>query len=651
MKIVRLLPSFIPIVTLLALLPPPAAAGSFPPISDEERSLASVPGEPNAPAVVLFKKSEFLMMGYGNQGQVSSRLVVQERRKILTEQGKELAEVAVAHSDAVRLNGFRGRTVLPDGRVLPLGEDARFQRKISKRHNRKVTSVAFPGVEVGAILDYEYELRFDHFFYLEPWYLSDELPVRHAEILFKIPSEVRAQAWSRDPYKAGIHTENRLTRTGTEVRVWADNLPSVPDEPFGPPFADLASMMMMVPAAFNNGVEEVKLLESWPSVCKLVDEIYAKARRKDGDAVKKAREVAASATGQRQQAEAVYRFVRDQVETVYESGVFLNEGSSVGRTLEQRRGDIAEKALLLQAMLGALKMNPRLVWAANRWDGAIDPQVANPAVFDRLFVAVDLDGRRYYLDPADRALAFGRLRSGYEGTPALLFDAKKPEVAILPETPFDQNGRRAVIDLDLDAGGRLAGKGELTFTGHHAWERIDWQEDDAATLKAWTDWLGEELKGFQIAEVAFEEKPDDGAGTVRLTWAMTQREEEVLGDEASLSPSRPLGPMRQPFAQEAAKRRSPVMFEFPDRDEVELRLRWPEGWTVEARPKPASSQNRVGALAVSLEVDEAGRSLVYRRRLDSVQRQLGTLQLYEEARKLFDLTEKSDAETLVLVRR
>lgn len=649
MKIVRRLPC-LALLAVTAILPRPAAADAFPPITDEDRALTAVPGEPNAPAVVLYKKSEFLMMGYGTQGQVSSRLVVRERRKILTEEGRELAEVAVAHNDSVRLNGFRGRTVLPDGRVLPLGEDARFQRKISKRHNRKVTSVAFPGVEVGAILDYEYELRFDHFFYLEPWYLSDELPVRHAEIVFKIPAEVRAQAWSRDPYKVGIHTENRRTRTGTEVRVWADNLPSVPDEPFGPPFADLASMMMMVPAAYSDGIVEMKLLENWPSVCKLLDESYTKARRKDGDAARKARALAAAAGGgPRQQAEAVYRFVRDQIDTVYEAGVFLAEGSTVGRTLDQHRGDFAEKALLLQAMLDDLKLGPKLVWAANRWDGQIDTQVANPGVFDRLFVAVDLDGQRFYLDPSDRALAFGHLRSGYEGTPALIFDPKKPETVILPETPFDQNDRRAVIDLDLDAGGRLAGKGEITYTGHHAWERTDWQEDDAATLKGWTDWLGEEFKGFQIADVTFEEKPDDSA--VRLTWSMKQREEEVLGDEASLAPSKPLGPTRQPFVQEAAKRRSPVMFDYPDRDEVELRLRWPEGWKVETRPKPASSQGRVGALAVSVDVDEAGRSLVYRRRLDFLQRQLGTLQLYEEARKLFDLTEKSDAETLVLVRR
>ncbi|HSN87185.1 MAG TPA: DUF3857 domain-containing protein, partial [Thermoanaerobaculia bacterium] len=624
-------------------------AAAFPPVSESERALTSVSGEPNAPAVILFKKSEFLMMGYGNQGQVSSRLLVQERRKILTEQGKELAEVGVVHDDSVRLSGFKGRTVLPDGRVLPLGSDARFQRKASKRDKRSITSVAFPGVEVGAILDYQYELRFDSFFYLEPWYLSDELPVVRAEIVFKIPHEVRAQAWHRDPFKAGIHFENTKTSSGTEIRVWADNLPPVPADPFGLPFSDLATKMMMVPLSYDNGAYETKLLESWGSVCKIVDELYDKARRNDGDAEKKGREIAAgSGPGALQKAEALYRFVRDEIETVPLAGIFLTEGSAVDKTLKQRRGDYAEKAMLLQAMLRAVKLDARMVWAANRWRGQLDTEIANPAAFDMVLVAVEIDGKRHYLDPSDRALAFGRLQFAYEGTPALLFDAKKPELVALPETPFDQNGRRAVLDLTLDGEGRITGKGEIVYTGHHAWQKIEWQDDEAATMEAWKKWLAEEYEGFQVEDIRFEEKPDEQLA--RVAWTLKQREEEVLGDEASLLPSRPLGPSRQPFVQDASKRRSPVLFAFPDRDEVELRLNWPEGWRLETQPKLVSTKNRAGAFSVEMELDDAARTLVYRRRADVTQRMLATLEQYEEARALFGALEKSDAEELVLVR-
>ncbi|HEX5715948.1 MAG TPA: DUF3857 domain-containing protein [Thermoanaerobaculia bacterium] len=641
-----------PTLALLLLslaLPCSAAADVFPPITEKERSLASVPGEPNVPAAFLFRKSEFLMMGYGagGQKQSSSRLLVQERVKILTEQGKELGEVAVAHSNATRLSGFKGRTVLPDGRVIPLGDDARFQRKVSRRRNQRVTTVAFPAVEVGAILDYQYELRFDHYLLLEPWYLADAVPVLHAEVLFKIPGEIQAQSWLRDPYKVGIKSETRRTSTGTEILIWADNVPSVPDEPFGLPFADEAALMLMLPTAVNYDGFETKLLESWPSVCDLLDGLYHNARRKDGAAVKKAKELA-TAPGAREKAEALYRFVRDSIETIDEPGIFPAEGASVDKALSQRRGDYVDKALLLQAMLRAVKVDSRLVWAAHRWNGLVDIRVANPAIFDTMLVAVDLDGKRYFLDPSDSALAFGRLRYGYEGMPALLFDKKKPEPIVLPEAPFEQNGRRALLDLALDADGRLAGKGELVLTGHHAWQRIQWQEDEAATLKGWSDWLGQELEGFQVEDLRFEERTDEQ--TVKVTWSFKEREEEVLGDEASLYPSAPIGPSKQPFVQDASKRRSPVLFQFADRDEVELRLRWPEGWKLDTQPKPAAVRNRAGELSVAVEVDQAGRSLVYRRRFDIPARQLDTTGEYQDVRALFAAVEKSDAEALGLVR-
>lgn len=42
----------------------PLEAADFPPITEAERAVTSVPGEPNAPAVVLFKKGEFLIPHY-----------------------------------------------------------------------------------------------------------------------------------------------------------------------------------------------------------------------------------------------------------------------------------------------------------------------------------------------------------------------------------------------------------------------------------------------------------------------------------------------------------------------------------------------------------------------------------------------------------
>ena len=647
MKIVRFVLLTQACLILLATGARAAAGEDFPPVTGEERALASVPGEPNAPAVVLFKKGEFLMAGYGLRGSsLASSLRVQVRLKILTEEGKSNGEIAIAHSSYERLRGFKGRTVLPDGRIIPVASDAKFSRKTSRSRKWFTTAVAFPSVQVGAILDYEYELWFDSIFYLEPWYFSEEVPVRFSEIVFKLPLNIQAQAWSRGSTQVNFERDPQQKASGYVTRAWVENVRSVPDDLYGPPFNDQATQVILLPSEDTHLGE--KLMASWPRTCEIVGEIYDEVRRRDGGVAKQAHETAGTGSP-RQQAEALYRFVRDQIANGPFTGVIVGPDDSLAKVLSTHRGDRAEKALLLQAMLKAVKINSRLVWAADRLRGAIDTELPNPNWFDTMLVMVELEGQRVFLDPADRALGFGQLRAGYEGSPALLHDSKKPELITLPETPFDRNLRRAEIDLALDEKGKLSGTGTLRLTGHHAWEKIGWQDDEAKTLDAWKDWLAKSYRDFQISEVKAVEAPDEGQVTV--TWSMAQREEEVLGDEASVVPSAPLGPLSQPFVQPASSRHSAVMFDYPDREEVELRLRWPEGWKVEGLPKPAAVTNVAGALAAGAELKEAERTVIYRRRVDITAKTLDTAPKYEAVRKLFGEVEKTDAQKLLLVRR
>jgi hypothetical protein len=238
-----------------------AAAQDFPPVTDEERALTSMPGEPNARAVVLFKRGEFLMAGYGRfAGSLASHLQVRTRVKILTEAGRGNGDLAVTHSSSYRLQNFSGRTVLPDGRILPVPADATFQRRTSKSSKTFVTTVAFPAVQVGAILDYQYEVTFASPFVLEPWYLSEELPVRHAEIVYKTAKTWKNLVWTRSPLGVEIQQKTVETSSGTELRAWAKNLPAVPEAPYGPPYADLAAQILLLPETFSYFGERATLM-------------------------------------------------------------------------------------------------------------------------------------------------------------------------------------------------------------------------------------------------------------------------------------------------------------------------------------------------------------------------------------------------------
>jgi hypothetical protein len=627
-----------------------ARAAEFPPVTEEERALTAVTGEPNAPAVVLFKKGEFLMMGHGLvTGSLASHLRVQARVKILTEAGRSNGEITIAHSDFTRLKGFEGRTVLPDGRILPVPADAQFVRKTSSSRKTFVTAVAFPAAEVGAILDYRYELVFKSPFLLDPWYFSENVPVRRSEIVFKAGSGWRMRPWSRSPFGVKIQQEQEKTPRGEVLRAWAENLPAVPEDPYGPPFADLATQMMLLPASRIVGpYQSQPLLDTWASVSWLIGMTYRDILGRDGGVAQQARKIASSGTT-REKARALYRFVRDEIETEPAPGVFVDSEASLRKLLAGRRATPAEKALLLHAMLKAVQVNSVLVWAGDRNRGAMDTNLPNPGWFDKVLVLADVDGDRPFLDPSDPALGFGQLQAGYEGTTALIAGFGKVQAVPLPEAPFSENLRRAEIDLALDGQGRLSGTGILRLTGHPAWEKTDWQDGGAQAVQAWQDWLAGRYRDFQISGVKAVEEPDERKVTV--TWSMAQREEEVLGDETSLAPSAPLGPLAQPFVQPASSRKTAVMFDYAKREEVELRLRWPEGWKIESLPRPVSLRSSAGALTAGVEVKEGERSLIYRRQLDVIRRNLNGPREYEEVRTLFAEAEKSDAQPLLLVRR
>lgn len=631
-----------------------AAGAAFPPVSPEEKALTQVAGAPNARAVVLFRKAELQMMDPASSD-ISSRLTVRERVKILTEQGKDRGEIQLFHSSFVRLYSIAARTVLPDGRVVDLPKDAKFERKLSKSRKYYVTSLAFPNVEVGAILDAEYELRFDNIFYLEPFYFSSDVPVRSAEIRYLIPGSLGVQTWMRDPFQVGVKSEKGRDIGLRTFRAWAENLPPIPDEPYALPFQDLATQIMLVPTVFDEGTVHQRLMESWAATSDLMRESWEKARRRGGDAGKKAQALAQKAgAGRRDQAAAVYAFVRDEISFDDDgTGIFLTGTEpSADAVLRAGHGTPAEKALLLETMLDAIKLDARPVWAAPRSNGLIDAQVANPAWFDRVLVAVELgpkDGGRVYLDPTDRRLGFGRLDADYEGTAALLPDPKKPEGVVLAQSPAEQNLEKATVTLAVGEGGRLSGTGRLEISGLSATDKLRWRESPEKTTEAWRDWLVERFEGFDFADLSARESVE--ARTVEVSWTMTQKEEEALGDEVTLAASRPLGPQTEPFSASSAQRRSPILFDFPFAEQVDFEIAWPEGWHVESAPRTAKSEGAAGAFALAIQVDDTARKATVRRSFSVRQRQLSTREECDLARDLFAAAAKSDAQALVLVRR
>lgn len=630
------------------------AAAAFPPISEEHKALSEVPGSSGAPAVVLFETADFAMQD-PTGGPVPSILTVQKRVKILNEEGvQEYGEIDIPHSRRFRLSNLAGRTVLADGREIALPKDAVFQRQISRQERVFETSAAFPSVEPGAILDLSYDLRFDSIYFLEPWLFQSLIPTLRSEITYHIPDSVVVGTWGRTLPGHPFQSDNQREKGGQRLTVWLENLPAVPDEPFSPPVSDLSAKFMVIPhyVVFSSG-NRFELMESWKTLMQRVEaDIYKPALKDDKLARQQAKEIQKQTEGSgRPLAEAIYRWVRDEVRTEYEwLGVFnLEEKQGVSGVAKRGFGTPTEKGLLLYAMLDEVGLDPELLWVPDRYDGTVDPEVANPNWFERIVVAIDLDGSRVFLDPASPSLAFGHLRPYNEGQPTVSYDPKDPEVSELPETSFDQHQRKATIELALDEDGRVTGTGTVVMTGHHAYLNLAPQTPDEEVVDEWTAWLEERYEGYEVSDV--EVTPSVEEQKLSVSFAVAQREEEVLGDEASIVLARPLGPITQLFELPPERRRTPVQLSFPDRDELTVTMSWPEGWERETSPPPFDRDTGAGRATYQVQFDEAARTFRLTRRLDVTQDYFPDSTAYAGLRTLYELMEKNDARPLVLVRR
>jgi len=640
----------------------PSQAATFPPITDAQKQLTEVVGSPDAEAVVLRAEAEFWMMDTQNR-RPNSTLHVWRRIKILTAEGTEtFGEVRIPHSRQVRLSNFEARTVLPDGTLIEVPEDAVFRQASSRSQREFVTAVAFPKIEPGAILDWSYDLAFDSYFYLDPWYFQDSIPVIYSEIVFHVPETIAVKEWGRSLPGKPIQSEVQNERDGRRLRVWLEDLPAMPDEPFSPPDADLLARFMLVPTVIAYPGQLIPLMESWKDSCKLVEEgYYEPLQRKSGSVKKKARELALAAApkgvravtpeARRAVAEAMYRFVRDDIRTRYSLSIFPRDKVDLDDVLETGEGTSVEKAILLQSLLAVANLEADLLWVPNRWEGSIDPTIPNPFWFEKAMVRVHLPSpggeELVLLDPSDRRLGFGLLHPTNEGVLALVFDEKDPKMLRTPLTPAHLSRRSAEVDLELGEDGRLRGKGEMEVTGHHAWRHLSAGEGSEENDESWQEWLDKRWEGFQVTDIQVEE--DRESRQVRVSWKLAQREEEVLGDEASLQPSLPLGPITQIFELDPEERKTPILLAFGDTDVVELKVSWPAGWEVEGLPESVAVANFAGVAQAQVEVDEEARSLTYSRNMTVTRREFANSEEYGALRTIFGTMETSDAQSLLWV--
>ena len=109
------------------------------------------------------------------------------RLKVLTEKGKDYADVEIYNQGGYGIRAVEGRTIHSDGTIIPFTGKP-YEKLLEKTKTQKYKAKVFtlPDVQVGSILEYRYVLSYDdNVVYFPEWFVQQSLFVRKAHYSFK----------------------------------------------------------------------------------------------------------------------------------------------------------------------------------------------------------------------------------------------------------------------------------------------------------------------------------------------------------------------------------------------------------------------------------------------------------------------------------
>lgn len=427
--------------------------------------LAAEPDPPGFDAVILL---------HDEAGSINEDMTETRRRrvvtKIVTESGRNLANMDFTFPPGVDAEISIARTLFPDGQIMDADthaviegmdpEDFPDELPEGDESGRRFVlhlSEAVPG----AILDVEvktsirsFEIRGEYF---DDLTLQADLPVRRAVVTVRYPRQLNLKVIPHNlPGQPVVSDAGRYARI---VTYEAKDIEAVPDEPLSDP-PDLRAGRLV----FSS-------IGSWNEIARWYHAISRPVLRGGGEIKSLADRLTRGMSTNDEKTRALYEWVSEEIRYVaIPLGVHGWKPHMVPNILKWRYGDCKDKAALLITLLGECGIRSHMVLIGADM-GDIVADAPRPTAFNHVIVARPAAGGVQFMDPTAEIAMFGTLPPMDQGRQALVIWG---ETGALVATPFDPPESNALF-IDRVAG--LQGSGDLAIeetrvsTGRWALER------------------------------------------------------------------------------------------------------------------------------------------------------------------------------------
>ncbi len=399
------------LITLTILLPAESALSidkaKWGKVPKAHLSMTSYAADTSAVAVKLFDFAQYEVF---LESEVEFHFKHHYRIKILKESGKSYGDLALVFRDKDKILNLKAQTILPNGKKHKIKKIYEEQQKGSF----KVRKGSFPALEVGAIIEVEYQVLKNNYTFPPVWYFQDELPTLESTVTMKMSTGFI--------FKENVHNDSRNRvkffeeeymnqgeRRALPMFVWqARNLPAVKQEPYISSLDNYRAKVTFQFSAYRYGRTNVQFIKDLPTLCnELLDESDYRSFLKPDSKVKKlVSKLTTGATSDREKMKRVYEYARDNLqEETYTSS--FGAAKTQKSVFKDGTASPSERNLFLLSMLRAAGIGARPMLISTRSNGRVVPERPFLRQYNRTVVFA-MEGRKIYLmDANDRFVPFG----------------------------------------------------------------------------------------------------------------------------------------------------------------------------------------------------------------------------------------------------
>ena len=580
--------------SLIAFTFPINLKAQFQQPTKEELEMTSDPKAPGAAAVYLYREETT------DDNLHYHSLYV--RLKVLTEKGKELATVRIPYERrSFKVSGIEGRTIHADGTVIPLTAKPSDLTDVKTKGFQLNTMVfTLPSVEVGSILEYRLQIRYDDNMVSSPtWDVQQPYYVHKAHYMF-VPSSTPGMFVTN----SRGDTLSRLmwaVKAGPGQTVVQDNrgryifdcteVPAIPTDDWMPPLNSLNWHVEFYYTQYTSGGE------FWQKEGKR----WAKDSEEFANTTKTLRAAAQGLVGPNDTEEQKARKIYDAVMKL-ENTSYMREKSDAERKKEkikairsaedvwnQKSGSDDDLALLYVALARGAGLTAYPMQVVNRNRAIFDQTYLSLSQLDDYIAVVTVGGKEVYVDPGQKDCPFGLLSWKHALAGGLRVTDKGVMYGTTTALTYRETSLTRVADLTIDPSGSLTGTARFVMSGEEAlrWRQLTLNNDETEVKKEFNEMIRAYIPDGVQADfdhfLGLDNYNENLMAIVKLSGNIGSATGKRFFLPGMFFESR----ASHPFVAEA-QRTVPIDVHYPKLDQEDVTYHLPAGYTMESAPQTAN---------------------------------------------------------------